>query len=278
MRIEPKRETIAALQPTTSTDDTDSFTDALASAQGSFSETPSIADDAANADKAPPLAQRWGQYGLGATKAGFGTPNPDLYADAPVGPNAAASPLNPGGVTTTPSFVVSGYTGRGTPVPPGFYNIAYYNLYLQQGGTPLEGFPQMEDGSTLSATYGTFGDGATRATSFLTGHVDNSTDTPDAAAGADTAAAASAANALINAAAAAASPAPAAAAAPAAASTDAATKIAAVSHATTSTLAGAAGKPAATTDPSPQATTTASGADLLRTELAALLGDLLRSA
>ena len=277
MRIEPKRETIAALQPTTSTDDTDSFTDALASAQGSFSETPSIADDAANADKAPPLAQRWGQYGLGATKAGFGTPNPDLYADAPVGPNAAASPLNPGGVTTTPSFVVSGYTGRGTPVPPGFYNIAYYNLYLQQGGTPLEGFPQMEDGSTLSATYGTFGDGATRATSFLTGHVDDSTDTP-AAAGADTAAAASAATALINAAAAAASPAPAAAAAPAAASKDAATKIAAVSHATTSTLAVAAGTPAATADPSPQATTTASGADLLRTELAALLGDLLRSA
>jgi len=277
MRIEPKRETIAALQPTTSTDDTDSFTDALASAQGSFNETPSIADAAANADKAPPLAQRWGQYGLGATKAGFGAPNPGLYADAPVGPNAAASPLNPGGVTTTPSFVVSGYTGRGTPVPPGFYNIAYYNLYLQQGGTPLEGFPQMEDGSTLSATYGTFGDGATRATSFLTGQVDDSSDTPEA--GADTAAAASAATALINAAVAAASPAPAAAAAaPAAAATDAATKVAAASHAATSTPDGAASTPAATTDPSPEATMTASGADLLRTELAALLGDLLRSA
>lgn len=269
MRIEPKRETIAALQPTTSTDDADGFADALASAQGPFSETPSIADDAANADKAPPLAQRWGQYGLGATKAGFGTPNPDLYADAPVGPNAAASPLNPGGVTTTPSFVVSGYTGRGTPVPPGFYNIAYYNLYLQQGGTPLEGFPQMEDGSTLSATYGTFGDGATRATSFLTGQVDDSTDTPEANAGADPVAAASAATALVNASAAAANP--------AAAATPAATKIAAVSHAATSTPAGASA-PAATTDPSPDATTTASGADLLRTELAALLGDLLRSA
>ena len=65
-----------------------------------------------------------------------------------------------------PAFTVPGYTGRGTPIPPGFYNIAYYNLYLREGGTPLEGFPLHTPGTSLTATYGTFGDGRPRATSF----------------------------------------------------------------------------------------------------------------
>ena len=302
MRIEPKREVQTALQPTTSAaDEADSFADALASAQNPFDETPSIADDAANAGKAPPLAQRWGQYGLGATAAGFGAPNPDLYADMPVGANAPASPLNPGGETTTPSFVVSGYTGRGTPVPPGFYNIAYYNMYLEQGGTPLVGFPQMQDGSTLSATYGTFGDGATRATSYLTGLVGDSSGTPasgpsaatDAATGGAAPSAgtgttvASALAALVSAAApsnggtsngsgtetgANAATASDAGASPATAAAAPATVTPAAASATSQAASSAASDTASST-PAP-----ASGADLLRTELAALLGDLLRSA
>jgi hypothetical protein len=305
MRIEPKREVLTVAQPTTSSvDEADSFADTLASAQSPFDETPSIAEDAANAGKAPPLAQRWGEYGIGATKAGYGAPNPDLYADMPTGPNAPASPLNPGGETTTPSFVVSGYTGRGTPVPPGFYNIAYYNMYLEQGGTPLVGFPQWQDGSTLSATYGTFGDGAERATSYLTGLVTDPSNTPASAATAATdptanAAAASAGAgtgttvasalaALVNAAAASnggtsngsatetgataanasdtAAPATTPAAAPAAV-----TQVAAST--TTQASSGATANDAASSTAAP-----ATGADLLRTELAALLGDLLRSA
>ena len=108
MRIEPKRDTLASLQPTASTEqDDDAFASTLASAKSSFSELPSIA--AAAADDRPPLAQRWGQYGSGATAAGYGAPDPGLYADAPVGPNEPASPLNPGGVSTTASFVVPWY-------------------------------------------------------------------------------------------------------------------------------------------------------------------------
>ncbi|HEY2388632.1 MAG TPA: hypothetical protein VGK30_16875 [Candidatus Binatia bacterium] len=293
MRIEPKREVLTAQQPTTSAEEADGFADALASAQGSFSETPSIADDAANAGKAPPLAQRWGQYGLGATKAGFGTPNPDLYSDAPVGANAPASPLNPGGETTTPSFVVSGYTGRGTPVPPGFYNIAYYNMYLEQGGTPLVGFPQMEDGSTLSATYGTFGDGAERATSYLTGFVDDTPDAPapdTSAAAAQTASAdtsttiASALAALVNAAAAKSGGSATETAASAATASDTAAPATTPPAAAAVTAVAAATTPAAAGGDTPGSTAAASsappasGSDLLRTELAALLNDLLRSA
>ncbi len=263
MRIEPKRDTLASLQPSTSAEQADGFANALKSAKGSFSETPSLADSAA--EDGPPLAERWGQYGTGATAAGFGAPNPDLYVNAPVGPNAPASPLNPGGVSTTPSFVVSGYTGRGTPVPPGFYNLAYYNQYLQEGGTPLEGFPQFDDGSTLRATYGTFGDGAKRATSFLTGLVDDTADQPAAAAAVATAvvddgrgATAAPATAPVR---------PGTAAAPAASPLAAATPASATSAAATGTAEPPA-TPIATSDP----------AALLRTELAALLGDLLRSA
>ena len=68
-----------------------------------------------------------------------------------------------------PAFTVDGYTGRGTPIPPGFYNLAYYNQYLREGGTPLVGFPGLEPGASVMATYGTYGDGRVRATSFADG-------------------------------------------------------------------------------------------------------------
>jgi hypothetical protein len=117
----------------------------------------------------PPPAERWGEYGAGARPGGYGPP-PDaaLFAQTPTGPNSPAHPLNPGGVTTTTAaFTVPGYTGRGTPIPPGFYNLAYYNAYLRAGGAPLEGFPEYapEHGS-IAAVYGTFGDGRARATAF----------------------------------------------------------------------------------------------------------------
>ncbi len=125
----------------------------------------------ANRGKPPtiPLAQRWGEYGPGAQPGGYGDPpDPADFQDVPVGSNVPAHPLNPAGISVTePPFAVVGYTGRGTPIPPGFYNLAYYEMYLEQGGKPLLGFPAYhpEDG-TLQEVYGTFGDGRPRATSF----------------------------------------------------------------------------------------------------------------
>jgi hypothetical protein len=170
MRIQPDHDTPPALRPSASSATAgDGFASALTSARNSVDPSLPAATDRSNAGKTP-LAQRWGHYGQGATAEGYGAP-PDAadYSDVPVGPDQPASPLNPGGVSTTPAFVVPGFTARGTPIPPGFYNIAYYNWYLREGGTPLDGFPQLEDGATLTETYGKFGDGAKRATSFVTG-------------------------------------------------------------------------------------------------------------
>src|SRR5205085_7610346 len=80
------------------------------------------------------------------------------------------------------AFTVEGFTARGTPIPPGFYNLAYYNQYLRDGGTPLEGFPQLAAGATINETYGKFGDGATRATRFIAATPDGG-DTPSSAPG-----------------------------------------------------------------------------------------------
>jgi hypothetical protein len=168
MRIEPDRGTLSALRPTTDSTASDTgFASALGSARNSVDPSLPEATDPSNAGVTP-IAERWGEYGRGATAEGYGAP-PDAaqYSDLPVGPDQPASPLNPSGVTTRPAFTVDGYTARGTPVPPGFYNLAYYNWYLRDGGTPLGGFPQLADGATISETYGTFGDGAERATSFV---------------------------------------------------------------------------------------------------------------
>ncbi|MBI3768966.1 MAG: hypothetical protein HY271_10795 [Deltaproteobacteria bacterium] len=169
MRIEPDRDTLPALRPTANSAASDTgFASALGSARNSVDPSLPVETDPSNAGTTP-LAERWGAYGRGATAEGYGTP-PDAaqYSALPVGPDQPASPLNPGGVTTRPAFTVDGYTARGTPVPPGFYNLAYYNWYLRDGGTPLAGFSQLADGATISETYGTFGDGIERATSFVT--------------------------------------------------------------------------------------------------------------
>jgi hypothetical protein len=161
MRIQPNPESLPAVRPAVSAPSGDNaFATALATLQSSTAET--------DAARERPLAERWGEYGRGATALGFGPPpDPSEFSDVPVGPDEPASPLNPSGVTTTPAFTVPGYTARGTPIPPGFYNLAYYNRYLREGGTPLEGFPLLADGATIAETYGRFGDGAVRATSFV---------------------------------------------------------------------------------------------------------------
>ena len=163
MRIEPERDPVPALRPSATASSATRFASALATARNSVDPSLPAATDPSPAGETP-LAERWGEYGRGATAAGYGAP-PDLaqFADAPIGPDEPASPMNPSGVTTTPAFIVPGYTARGTPVPPGFYNLAYYNRYLQEGGIPLEGFPQLAEGATIRETYGVFGDGATRA-------------------------------------------------------------------------------------------------------------------
>jgi hypothetical protein len=121
-----------------------------------------------------PPAERWGQYGPGATAAGYGPPpDPATFSAHPTGTNAPAHPLNPSGNTTSrPPFTVPGFTPRGTPIPPGFYNLAYYNQYLAEGGTPLVGFPEYRpEVASLAETYGQFGDGRERATSYVGGLV-----------------------------------------------------------------------------------------------------------
>jgi hypothetical protein len=134
-----------------------------------------IASQAGSADPEHirPPAERWGQYGDGAKPGGYGPPpDPAQFAQFPVGSGSPASPLNPNGITMDPAFTVDGYTGRGTPIPPGFYNLAYYNQYLREGGTPLVGFAALEPGASVTATYGTYGDGRVRATSFADGFAD----------------------------------------------------------------------------------------------------------
>jgi hypothetical protein len=183
MRIQPNSESPPAARPAVSAPSSGTaFATELASLQTTTGTT--------DAPRERPLAERWGEYGRGATALGFGAaPDASAFSDAPVGPDEPASPLNPSGVTTTPAFTVPGYTARGTPIPPGFYNLAYYNRYLREGGTPLEGFPLLADGATIAETYGRFGDGAVRATSFVTapdapdGECEHG---PDATAGSET--------------------------------------------------------------------------------------------
>lgn len=167
MRIRPTQSTTSALP---------SLEGATATKGADFAATLADASDAGGSedpvDIRPP-AERWGEYGLGAQPGGYGpAPDPAQFAQFPIGAAARASPLNPNGTTMDPAFTVPGYTGRGTPVPPGFYNLAYYNRYLREGGTPLEGFAALEDGHSIAETYGTFGDGRARATSFVTGPTD----------------------------------------------------------------------------------------------------------
>ena len=172
MRIDPQRDTIPAVRPSSTGGSSTGFASALASVRSATDPSLPAAADRGQVGKVP-IAQQWGQYGKGAGPEGYGAPpDPAQFADVPIGPHEPASPLNPSGVTTTPGFTVDGYTARGTPIPPGFYNLAYYNWYLREGGTPLEGFPQLADGATITQTYGKFGDGATRATSFITAPAD----------------------------------------------------------------------------------------------------------
>ena len=97
-----------------------------------------------------PLAERWGEYGAGARPGGYGdAPDPAEFGDVPVGEDQRAHPLNPSGTSGAAApYDVPGYTTRGTPIPPGFYNLAYYQRYLREGGTPLEGFPGWEPEDT----------------------------------------------------------------------------------------------------------------------------------
>lgn len=289
MRIQPDQPTLPAERPTAASASSDGFASALSWAQNSNDPSLGAWTDKSHAGEKP-AAERWGQWGSGASAAGFGPPpDPTEFSDVPVGPDEPASPLNSSGVTTTPGFTVPGYTARGTPIAPGFYNLAYYNWYLRDGGTPLAGFPLHEAGATLTETYGSFGDGAERATSFVTaaggdGGGDGGTPAPNAgaatgalagavAASSAVAAPATVASALVDAADDGDATAPesvaprtAASAAPAAASERAATEApdparVASAAATGSTLRGA----------------TADLATLARTELAALLSDLLRA-
>jgi hypothetical protein len=172
MRIDPDQQISARLrQVTTSSPATDSgFASALADASETGAASADVRDKGGRqtVTERPP-AEQWGQYGLGASVAGYGDPpDPSLYASVPVGLNAPAHPLNPEGNTTTEvPFTVPGYTGRGTPIPPGFYNLAYYNRYLAEGGTPLEGFDAYDAANgSLTDVYGSFGDGRTRAIAF----------------------------------------------------------------------------------------------------------------
>ncbi len=169
MRIAPDSPSLPIERPSAAAASAaDGFAEALTSARNSTDPSLGAWTDKSLANQTPP-AQRWGQWGAGASAEGFGPPpGPSEFSEFPVGPDAPASPLNSSGVTTTPSFTVPGYTARGTPIAPGFYNLAYYNWYLRDGGTPLPGFPLHEAGTTLTETYGSFGDGAERATSFVT--------------------------------------------------------------------------------------------------------------
>lgn len=171
MRIEPEQQAAARLRLATNTRQEDrGFAATLAVVRDGATGDAASGHIAPRTDepKVPPPAERWGEYGLGATVAGYGSPpDPALFAHHAVGETEPAHPLNPRGNTTTPAFTVAGFTGRGTPIPPGFYNLAYYNRYLAEGGTPIEGFPgYTPEAGTLTDVYGAFGDGKARATSF----------------------------------------------------------------------------------------------------------------
>ena len=169
MRIDPEQQTITrARQTETSTRTAD---------QG-FASTLAAARNANAADATRPAAEQWGQWGRGATPAGFGpAPDPAQFAHHETGPGTPAHPLNSRGNTAPNSaFTVPGYTVRGTPIPPGFYNLAYYNQYLREGGTPLVGFEAYDPANgSLTDVYGSFGDGRERATSFVGGLVNETT-------------------------------------------------------------------------------------------------------
>ncbi len=289
MRIEPDRNTLPALRPTADSASTAGFASALSSARNSADPSLPEATDKSHAGETP-IAEQWGQYGSGATADGYGAP-PDasLYRDAPIGPHESASPLNPSGVTTTPAFTVDGYTARGTPVPPGFYNLAYYNWYLRDGGTPLPGFPTLADGATITETYGKFGDGTERATSFATaagagtassGGITTLAAAGSAAASVDTVSApTSTAATSVASTPARVAASVAASARPTTSSPSYATPAASVAASTTSATTSAAADDGDTV--ANAAGTTAQATDLgaaLRAELTTLLGDLLRVA
>jgi hypothetical protein len=291
MRIGPDQDPVGAPTTLPTRPRDTGFASALASVQDAELPVLSTIDTSG-----PPPAERWGQYGAGAWPGGYGTPpDPTSFADVPVGQNAPAHPLNPSGMTMDPPFRVVGYTGRGTPVPPGFYNLAYYNRYLAEGGTPLDGFPALDSGATIAATYGTFGDGRARATSFAV----TPTDEMPGGCG-DHPAAASTAASVATAAVAPDAPAR-TAVAPASAGTDAAAVPATGSA--ERAVAGDSSVPAAADDRAPAVLAQAAGGDgaaiagdgtlaaprldvlagngdairgALRAELASLLGDLLR--
>ena len=171
MRIEPEQQIAARTrQPESSPSGNTGFASTLATVRDASTTAPPAVDPSR------PAAEQWGQWGQGASAAGYG-PAPDAaqFAHHPTGPDAGAHPLNPRGNTVAnPAFTVPGYTTRGTPVPPGFYNLAYYNQYLAEGGTPLVGFEAHDPTKgTLTDVYGTFGDGRERATSFVNGLVDS---------------------------------------------------------------------------------------------------------
>jgi hypothetical protein len=182
VRVEADQQAAARLRPLEGggRQEDKGFASALASVRDATAQNAQVSRDPAgdsggetrrnpNLPVGPPLAERWGQYGPGATAAGYGaTPDPSLFGGYPIGSNSPAHPLNPEGNTYTPPFTVPGYTGRGTPIPPGFYNLAYYNRYLAEGGTPIEGFDgYAASQGSLTEIYGSFGDGRARATSFV---------------------------------------------------------------------------------------------------------------
>jgi hypothetical protein len=182
VRVEADQQAAARLRPLEGggRPEDKGFASALASVRDASAQNAAVSRDPAGSTRGetrpnphhpvgPPLAERWGQYGPGATAAGYGaTPDSSLFSGHPVGNNSPAHPLNPEGNTYVPPFTVPGYTGRGTPIPPGFYNLAYYNRYLAEGGAPLEGFDgYAASQGSLSEVYGSFGDGRARATSFI---------------------------------------------------------------------------------------------------------------
>ena len=175
MRIRPDLDPASMLAPATRPAQDRGFSALLALANDSAG----VPGGHVEMPEGPPPAEQWGTYGFGGSRGLRRPARSRGYADVPVGAGAPASPLNPSGVTTDPAFTVPGYTGREHPVPPGFYNIAYYQEYLAKGGTPLEGFPELDGGATLAATYGAFGDGRARATSFApTPEVPDAADPP----------------------------------------------------------------------------------------------------
>ncbi len=180
MRIEPEQQIAArARQPESSRSVDKGFASTLTAARDASTAGPPTVDPNR------PAAEQWGQWGQGATPAGFGpAPESAQFAHHPTGPDAGAHPLNSRGNTVAnPAFTVPGYTTRGTPVPPGFYNLAYYNQYLAEGGTPLVGFDAHDPANgSLTDVYGSFGDGRERATSFVNGLIGAEGATPQAAA------------------------------------------------------------------------------------------------